>query len=422
MIKGEKIRFEIHNILYSIYKLNKNLNNQYIKLKIEKNRSDDISLLNTVTLNSMRYSLHTTKIINKYVKKKLRDHQKILLQSAITQIIYLNFKEYAVVNCSVEIAKKLKIHPGFINAVLKKIIKNKKILKDTKISFKDLPEWFKLNTKFFTKYEKDIFLKNFAKEPDIHLVFKDKIKFQKFEEKLIKTSDYSGFLAEKKYIKEIKSYNEGYWWVQDFSSFFPLYNLPLKYQNGEFLDACAAPGGKSFQLLSKNLKIDLNDISKIRTQTLKSNLKRLKFNAKIFNYDFIKFKETKKYDFIILDSPCSSVGTIRKNPEIFYKTKGPNLKNLISIQKQMLEKAAKLLNKNGLILYMVCSFLQIETRDQIDSFLTRNTNFRIYNFKIKTQNSPYSKLLINNLMLTLPSTVLNMQIDGYFAAYLKKIK
>ena len=422
MIKGEKIRFEIHNILYSIYKLNKNLNDPSIKIKIEKNRSDDISLFNTVTLNSMRYNFHTTNIINKYVKKKLRDHQKILLQSAITQIIYLNFKEYAVVNCSVEIAKKLKIHPGFINAVLKKIIKNKKILRDTKISYKDLPEWFKLNTKFFSKNEKNIFLQNFTKEPDIHLVFKDKIKCQKFEEKLIKTSNYSGFLAGRKRIKNIKSYNDGYWWVQDFSSFFPLHNLPLKYQNGEFLDACAAPGGKSFQLLSKNLKIDLNDISEYRSLTLKSNLKRLNFNAKIFNYDFIKFKDTKKYDFIILDSPCSSVGTIRKNPEIFYKTKGPNFKKLIKIQKQMLEKAAMLLNTNGFILYMVCSFLEIETRDQIDNFLKRNTNFRIYNFKMKKQNIAYSKLLINNMMFTLPNTVSNMKIDGYFAAYLKKIK
>ena len=61
MIKGEKIRFEIHNILYSIYKLNKNLNDHSIKIKIEKNKSDDISLLNTVTLNSMRYNLHTKK-------------------------------------------------------------------------------------------------------------------------------------------------------------------------------------------------------------------------------------------------------------------------------------------------------------------------------------------------------------------------
>ena len=43
------------------------------------------------------------------------------------------------------------------------------------------------------------------------------------------------------------------------ASFFPLYNLPTKDSNKKFLDACAAPGGKSFQLLSKNLKLTLNE-------------------------------------------------------------------------------------------------------------------------------------------------------------------
>ena len=41
---------------------------------------------------------------------------------------------------------------------------------------------------------------------------------------------------------------------------------------------------------------------------------------------------------------------------------------------------------------------------------------------MKKQNIAYSKLLINNMMFTLPNTVSNMKIDGYFAAYLKKIK
>ena len=52
---------------------------------------------------------------------------------------------------------------------------------------------------------------------------------------------------------EIKSFEHGNWWVQDFSSFFPLQNLPIKKKNKKFLDACAAPGGKSFQILSKNI-------------------------------------------------------------------------------------------------------------------------------------------------------------------------
>ena len=84
------------------------------------------------------------------IKKKLRDQEKILLISAITQIVFLNFKEYAVINCSVEIAKKLNLYPGIINATLKKIAKNKNDLKQIKISFSDLPLWFQKKTSFLS--------------------------------------------------------------------------------------------------------------------------------------------------------------------------------------------------------------------------------------------------------------------------------
>ena len=122
MIKGEKVRFDIHNILFSIYKLNLTLNNNFIKKIINRQKREDIALLHSVTLNSMRYHLHCLKIIDKYIKKKIRDHEKILLISAITQIVFLEFKEYAVINCSVEIAKKLKLYSGLLMQ-FKKILK-----------------------------------------------------------------------------------------------------------------------------------------------------------------------------------------------------------------------------------------------------------------------------------------------------------
>ena len=91
----------------------------------------------------MRFHLHCLKIINIYIKKKLRDQEKILLISAVTQIVFLDFKEYATINCSVEIAKKLKLYSGLINATLKQIALNKKKLSKTKLKFNDMPLWFK---------------------------------------------------------------------------------------------------------------------------------------------------------------------------------------------------------------------------------------------------------------------------------------
>ena len=422
MIKGEKVRFDVHNILYSIFKLNKNLKDPYIKRIIDEHKQEDISFINNVTLNSMRYHIHINKIINEFTSKRIRDHEKILFISAITQIVFLDFRDYAVINCSVEIAKKLKIYHGFINACLKKISKNKERLIKTRIQFNDLPNWFKKETKLLTNLEKKRFVENFNKEPDIHLVFKDKKSLRIFEEKIFATSDSSGFLLIKKDIKEIKSFIEGNWWIQDYSSFFPLHNLPIKDTNKKFLDVCSAPGGKAFQILSRKFNVVLNDKSIQRTKILKSNLKRLNFDTKIINQDFTKFKDDTKYDCIIIDAPCSAIGTIRRNPEIFFKNKKPDFFKLDLIQKKMLEKASLLLNIEGLILYMVCSFLKRETEDQINSFLKANDNFKLYNFELKNSNEEYSKLIKNNVMITLPNIIHNHNIDGYFAAYLKKIR
>ena len=422
MMKGLKIRFEIHNILFSIYKFNKTLNYSSIQKQISKQKKEDISFLYNVTLNSMRLHIHCLKIIDKFIKKKLRDQEKILLISGITQIVFLDFKEYAVINCSVEIAKKLKLYPGLINSTLKKIAKSKNDLKKIKIKFSDLPLWFQKKTSFLSEYDKKKFLENFHQEPDTHIVFKDEKKLKEFENKLLKTSRISGFLIDEKNFQNLNSFINGDWWVQDFSSFLPIYNFEEIDQNEIFLDACAAPGGKSFQILSKKSNVTLNDKNKDRIQTLKSNLKRLRFRAEILNKDFIQFDNNKKYDVIIIDAPCSAIGTIRRNPEIFFKNKGPDFKQLLSLQENMLEKASCLLNMNGFIIYMTCSFLKIETFDQVEKFLKLNNNFLSVDFKLKENKSDYSKLIQNNFMITMPNLIFNYNIDGYFAAFLKKIK
>ena len=71
---------------------------------------------------------------------------------------------------------------------------------------------------------------------------------------------------------------------------------------------------------------------------------------------------------------------------------------------------------------MTCSFLNIETKNQINTFLKKNNNFLLSDFCLKNKLSDYSKLIKKKYMITIPNMVLNFNIDGYFAAYLKKIK
>ncbi len=421
MDKGVKLRLIIHNILYEIKKSNKTIDDLYIKYNINSLSSRDIGFINNISLNSMRYYFHSKNILKKYVKKKPNLHSELLLISAVTQIVFLNFKEYAVIDTSVEIAKKLNIFHGFINACLKKISLNKEVLKEEDISYSSLPYWFIKQTKDLNNQQKDEFINNFFKEPDLHLVFKNNNYLHNFERELVTTSDLSGFLKEKIKFEDLSSYKNGEWWVQDFSSCFALNNIDERILNKKCIDICAAPGGKAFQILSKKKDLVLNDISKKRLKILKTNLKRLNFSAKVTNIDIAKFDNKQKFDFIIIDSPCSSIGTIRKNPEIFFKQKGPNFKSLIKIQKMMLNQAADMLCSNGIILYMVCSFLKTETFDQIEDFLKNNIDFSRFEFNLK-KNANNKHFIKNNMMSILPTQMNKFNIDGYFAVFLKKNK
>jgi len=420
MNKGVQLRKTIHDILFEIHYYNKTLDNILVKYNVYDHNTRDIAFIQNVCLNSMRYSFHINKIIKKFVKNKIKKNDKILFYSAITQLVYLNFKEYAVINCSVEVAKKLNIYPGFINATLKKISRNKIILSETKIEFNDLPDWFVNKCSHLTSVEKNNFLDTFNTEPDLHLVFKNNKYFTDFEENLVATSNLSGFLKEKKRVDTIKSYKKGNWWVQDFSSSFPLNNVEINLKKKNCLDMCAAPGGKSFQILSKNIEIVLNDKSKKRLEVLKNNLKRLNFKPIVINCDVKNISLKKKYDFIIIDAPCSALGTIRKNPDIFFKQNEPNFANLVKTQKDMLSKATSILNKKGIILYMVCSFLKEETSNQINNFLRNNKNFTLNNFFSYKKKLFYKNAIKDNFMLTLPTNFDGFNVDGYYAAFLKK--
>ena len=129
MNKGISLRLLVHNILYDVYKFKKSLDYSFKKYKVDKLDERDLNFINNICLNTVRYSLHTKKILKLYVNNNLRLNEQILFGSAITQLIFLDFKNYAVINSSVEIAKKLKIYHGFVNATLKRIFLNKNKLK-----------------------------------------------------------------------------------------------------------------------------------------------------------------------------------------------------------------------------------------------------------------------------------------------------
>ena len=414
MRKSVKVRIIIFEILNEIHQKNKNFDEIFFyKTKNLKLNDQDSSMIYNIVLNSIRNNLFVSKILNKFLQKKTSLKIRILLLCAITQILYLDFKDYAVTNDSVEIAKIKKLNPGLINSLLKNVIKNKESINKKKFDKSSVPSWFIRNLKKNHLNLREI-IESISSEPSLHLVFKSKSLLEIFKEDHTKTSDLSTFIINKKKIKSLKNYKEGHWWVQDLSSMLPIHLSPeIKFK--KVLDMCAAPGGKAFQILSLNNNVTLNDISIKRSKTLRANLDRLNFSNEIKNFNALNIPEEEKFDVVILDSPCSGMGTLRRNPEILFKKDPPDIDFLTKVQKKLINKAAKLLNKNGLLIYMVCSFFYDETKNIKNTFLNENKNFSQYKFNLNSDRK-FKKFLDNegDIYCT-PSKYSGYMVDGFYS-------
>jgi 16S rRNA (cytosine967-C5)-methyltransferase len=83
------------------------------------------------------------------------------------------------------------------------------------------------------------------------------------------------------------------------------------------------------------------------------------------------------FDRILVDAPCSGLGTLRRNPDIKWSARRHELHRFREIQGRMLQQAAAWLKPRGTIVYAVCSPEPEETREVLEAFLSKNPRFRI---------------------------------------------
>ena len=89
----------------------------------------------------------------------------------------------------------------------------------------------------------------------------------------------------------------------------------------------------------------------------------------------------KKYQSILLDAPCSALGTFRRNPDVITKIEDKKIQNNHKIQFEMIEKSLNLLNKEGILVYIVCSFHPFETMGVIDKVTQKHKNISLLNIQ-----------------------------------------
>ena len=151
-------------------------------------------------------------------------------------------------------------------------------------------------------------------------------------------------------------------------------------------------------------------------------MNRLKFKTEIIETDILKFETKKRWNKILLDVPCSSTGIIRKNPDILYSKEEGVINNLISIQKELLQKSWSLLNTGGQLLYCNCSLETEEGELQIKKFLENNPDAKINKISSDGLDDINKSLKKEGWLRILPNDSKKVKnIDGFFIACLKKV-
>lgn len=396
-----------------------------IREEITDLSAKDTALLNMLILTSLRHLVFIKKIIKKYSPKKIAKkhiYVEYAIILAICEILYLRTPEYAIINSYVELIKHKtnKFLSGFANAILRKTTTAKEdILKEDRGEF--FPDdFFKIlkhdyDTKTIRKIEKIA-----SKEPPLDITVKNSPEEWAKELNAQILPNGSIRLSSKNDITSLKGYENGDWWVQDYAASLPVQIID-NLKGKKVLDICAAPGGKSAQLINSGAKVTCLDISEARLETLKENLNRLKLQAeniiKADGIEYLKAFTGEKFDIILLDAPCSATGTMRRHPELVHIKTFEDIKKQSEVQKEFLRYVGNALKSNGILIYCTCSINKIEGEYQVDEFLKQNNDFKLISVKEKETN-----LCENDIIRTLPFYLEELGgMDSFFIAKLQKV-
>ena len=166
-------------------------------------------------------------------------------------------------------------------------------------------------------------------------------------------------------VEDLPFYQEGRWWVQDAASAIPARLLGLS-AGARVLDLCAAPGGKTAQLVKAGYRVTALDNDAKRMERLKANLDRLGYKAEIVVGDAGTFAPAQPFDGVLLDAPCSATGTFRRHPEVIWHRSASDVAGRVRLQRALLTNAFRSMAPGGVLVYCVCSLEPAEGESQVE--------------------------------------------------------
>jgi 16S rRNA (cytosine967-C5)-methyltransferase len=361
-------------------------------------KPEDHKFIQELCYGTLRWYSRLQAIANQLLHKSLsakdQDVNNLLLVG-LYQLIYLQTPAYAAISATVDGARDLKKSwaTGLINKLLRLFLqKNTQILDsvDKKSEYQYAhPNWLLQKIKLaWPQHWEQILNANNTPAPMTLRVNPKKIQREEYLKLLTEKNINAKALIDLPYaiqltdavpVHELPGFSEGFCYVQDQSGQYASQLLNLK--NGlHVLDACAAPGSKTTDILAscdleKFVAIEKNPE---RLARIEENIRRLQLNEKSLQLITADSTEVKKwwdkqlFDRILIDAPCSATGVIRRHPDIKHLRQQKDIAEQAKLQRQLLETLWPTLKSGGLLLYSTCSVLPDENENVISAFLQKN--------------------------------------------------
>lgn len=391
----------------------------YANLQLEKDLRNtkvpvnDRRLITELVNGTVRMSKHLDWVLNLFLKKPLNGQNpwiRNILRMALYQILFMDrIPQYASVNTAVDLttARVGSGLTGMVNGVLRNIIRNpEKITYPS--SDNDLvaylavyyshPEWLIKQWLEDFGYEQTVAILVHNNLPAGVTVRCNQLKGSR-DELITRLAD-EGVLATvcentpwglkvyriDKAITDIMAFKEGWFYVQDSAS---LLAAPiLRPQPGQMVyDLCCGVGGKTTHIaeyMQNQGRIVAIDLHKHKIDLLGYNSRRLGINiieaitGDILNMDTDSMLKASR---VMLDAPCSGLGVLNRRADARWRRNYQEMQELIVIQEALLNKAATLVDKGGLLLYSTCTINHAENEDIIKRFLQENQEFGLEGFE-----------------------------------------
>ncbi len=313
--------------------------------------------------------------ISAFAERNPKTAVRIVLKIALYWLIFLKKPRYMVTDTAVSLLKKMGKGgaSGFVNAFLRRFDESKVVLpagEEGLAARSNFPLFAVRETlsRYGDRAEKILLARSHGVS----------VRFERNEERYLarphEDTPFGGLYLFENFARD-EGFDRGDYTFQSVGS---VAICAAVEPCGNFLDACAAPGGKSVLIAKKCIHVTACELHEHRVELIKKYFARMGVeNADAMQADSSVFDPAFEgaFDGILCDVPCSGLGTVAENPDLPLNKKSEDIARLTAVQLAILNNCSRYLKRGGALFYSTCSILDAENDGVVGAFLREHAEF-----------------------------------------------